>query len=517
MTRPVVLVVLDGFGLAPEGPGNAVAQARTPVLDRCWSRGPRSTLEASGPAVGLPAGQMGNSEVGHLNLGAGRVVPQSLTYVQDRIDDGRLFTDQVLGELCAAVVATGGTLHLLGLVSDGGVHSDLRHLVALIDLAGRHGVDRVAVHAFTDGRDTAPDGGRGYLARLEEAIQELGSPARVRSVIGRYYAMDRDRRWDRTRRAWDALVHGRAPHGEADTAAAIEAAYARGETDEFVVPTVIAGPGEEPSRIVDGDAVFVFNFRADRARQLARALLSGPDWNEFDRGRVPDVHFASLMQLDATLDAPFALALPELSDPLAEVVARAGLLQHHTAETEKYPHVTYFFNAMKEVPFEGETRHLEPSPSVATYDLQPEMSAPELAAACARRLREHDDAFVLINFANPDMVGHTGVLAAAVAACEAADEGLGEVLEAVAKRGGAVLVVADHGNAEQMLASDGGPHTAHTTNPVPCVLVGGPPGARMRDGGVLGDVAPTVLELMGLAQPAAMTARSLLEHAEASG
>jgi len=517
MTRPVVLVVLDGFGLAEPGPGNAVTLAHTPVFDRIWSAEPHTRLDASGPAVGLPPGQMGNSEVGHLNLGAGRVVPQSISFVQAQIDDGDLFRNPVLTELCAAVRSSGGTLHLMGLVSDGGVHSDLRHLVALIDLAGRHGVDRIAVHAFTDGRDTAPDGGRGYLARLEEAIRELGSPARVRSVSGRYYAMDRDRRWDRTRLAWDALVHGRAPHGEADAAAAIEAAYARGETDEFVVPTVIAGPGEEPSRIVDGDAVFMFNFRADRARQLARALLSGPEWNEFDRGRVPAVRFASLMQLDATLDAPFALALPELSDPLAEVVARAGLPQHHTAETEKYPHVTYFFNAMKEAPFEGETRHLEPSPSVATYDLQPEMSAPELAAACARRLREHDDAFVLINFANPDMVGHTGVLAAAVTACEAADEALGEVLEAVAERGGAVLVVADHGNAEQMIASDGGPHTAHTTNPVPCVLVGGPTGARLRDGGVLGDVAPTVLELMGLEQPAAMTGRSLLERDEPHG
>jgi 2,3-bisphosphoglycerate-independent phosphoglycerate mutase len=294
---------------------------------------------------------------------------------------------------------------------------------------------------------------------------------------------------------------------------AIEAAYARGETDEFVAPTVVAAEGEAPVRVQDGDGVLFFNFRADRARQLAHAFLDGADWDGFDRGVVPDVRFASLMQLESTLDAPYALALPELEEPLAEVIARAGLAQHHTAETEKYPHVTYFFNAKNEAPYPGETRYLEPSPKVATYDLQPEMSAPALAAACAERLRTHDDAFVLINFANPDMVGHTGVLEAAIAACEAADAGLGVVLEALATRGGVALVVADHGNAEQMVDADGGPHTAHTTNPVPCVLVGAPTGARLRDGGVLGDVAPTVLELLGLEQPAVMTGRTLLVRA----
>jgi len=512
MTRPVVLVVLDGFGLAEPGPGNAVASAQTPVFDRIWSAGPRTTLDASGRAVGLPEGQMGNSEVGHLNLGAGRIVTQSLSYVQERIDDGRLADNPVLSELLAGVAADGKTLHLLGLVSDGGVHSDLRHLVALIDIAGRHGVERVAVHAFTDGRDTAPDGGRGFLAELTSAIEEMDSPARVRSVIGRYYAMDRDRRWERTQQAWEAIVHGRGVHRAASAAEAIEAAYARGESDEFVAATVVAAEDEAPATVEDGDGVFVFNFRADRARQLAYAFLRGPDWDAFDRGRVPAVRFASMMQLDATLDAPFALALPEIDEPLAEVIARAGLKQHHTAETEKYAHVTYFFNAKNETPYPGESRHLEPSPKVATYDLQPEMSAPALAAACARQIAEGDDAFVLINFANPDMVGHTGVFEAAVRACAAADAGLGRVLEAVAARGGAAIVVADHGNAERMIAEDGGPHTAHTTNPVPCVLVGGPEDARLRDGGVLGDVAPTVLELLGLAQPAAMTGRSLLRY-----
>jgi 2,3-bisphosphoglycerate-independent phosphoglycerate mutase len=513
MTRPVLLVVLDGFGLAEDGPGNAVALARTPVFDRIWAAGPRTSLAASGPAVGLPPGQMGNSEVGHLNLGAGRIVPQSLSYVQDRIDDGRLFEEPVLTELCDGVARDGRTLHLLGLVSDGGVHADLRHLVGLVDLAQRRGVTRVAIHAFTDGRDTAPDGGRGYLARLERAIADLGSPARIRTVIGRYFAMDRDRRWERTRLAWDAMVHGIAEHRAADADAAIAAAYARGETDEFVAPTVVARSDEEAARIEEGDGVLMFNFRADRARQMAHAFLGGPDAAGFDRGPVPAVRFASLMQLDATLDAPFALALPEIVEPLAEVIARAGLTQHHTAETEKYPHVTYFFNAMQETPFPGETRHLVPSPKVATYDLQPEMSAPELAADCARRLIEGNDAFVLVNFANPDMVGHTGVLEAAVRACEVADAALGVVLAALAERGGAALVVADHGNAEQMLTKGGTPHTAHTTNPVPCVLVGGPPGMVLREGGVLGDVAPTVLDLLGLRQPAAMTGRSLLRRA----
>jgi 2,3-bisphosphoglycerate-independent phosphoglycerate mutase len=515
MIRPVLLVVLDGFGLTEPGPGNAVELADTPVFDRLWRDGPRTSLDASGPAVGLPAGQMGNSEVGHLNLGAGRIVPQSLAFVQDRIDDGRLFENPVLAALCDDVARDGRTLHLLGLVSDGGVHSDLRHLVALVELARRRGVAQVAIHAFTDGRDTDPHGGRGYLASVEGAIADLGSPARIRTVIGRYYAMDRDRRWERTRLAWDAMVHGIAQQRADSADDAIASAYERGETDEFVAPTLVARPDEEAARIEDGDGVLMFNFRADRARQMAHAFLGGADAVGFDRGPVPAVRFASLMQLDATLDAPYALALPEVVEPLAEVIADAGLAQHHTAETEKYPHVTYFFNAMNEPPYPGETRHLVPSPKVPTYDLQPQMSAPELAAACARRLREHDDAFVLINFANPDMVGHTGVLAAAIAACEAADLGLGTVLEALAERGGAALIVADHGNAEQMLTETGTPHTAHTTNPVPCVLVGGPAGARLRDGGVLGDVAPTVLELLGLAQPVAMTGRSLLRDGSA--
>jgi len=508
---PIVLCVLDGFGLAAPGPGNAVDQAATPVFDRLWRDAPRTTLEASGRAVGLPAGQMGNSEVGHLNLGAGRVVMQSLTYVQAAIDDGSLFENPVLTALCDGV-AEGGALHLLGLVSDGGVHSDLPHLLALLDLAQRRGLQRVYVHAFSDGRDTAPDGGRDYLAQVEAHLQRQGSSARIASVIGRYWAMDRDHRWERTQRAYDALVLGRAEHVAASAAAAIEAAYARGETDEFVAPTLIAADGEAPVTIADGDAVLWFNFRADRARQICHALLGDASWSGFERERVPQVTFASLMPIDATLTAPCALTLPELETPLGEVIAAAGLPQYRTAETEKYPHVTYFFNAKREAPYEGETRYMEPSPKVATYDLQPEMSAAALTDATVARLAEGDDAFVLINFANPDMVGHTGVYSAAVRACETVDACLGRIEAATLARGGVLLVVADHGNAEQMYAADGGPHTAHTTNPVPFVVVGGAAGLRLRDGGVLGDVAPTVLELLGLETPAVMTGRSLLER-----
>jgi 2,3-bisphosphoglycerate-independent phosphoglycerate mutase len=508
MKRPIALIVLDGFGLAPDGPGNAVAAAHTPVFDRLWRDHPHTTLEASGAGVGLPAGQMGNSEVGHLNLGAGRVVPQSLAFIQAAFDRGDFHRNPVFAQLVEPLAERDGTLHLLGLVSDGGVHADLRHLQGLIAAAAALGVPRLVVHAFTDGRDTAPNGGRGYLQSLETWLATFPGEARVGSVIGRYTAMDRDHRWTRTQAAWEAMVHGVAPHRAATSAEAIEAAYARGETDEFIAPTLVAGGAP----IRDGDAVFFFNFRADRARQLLHAFVDPEPWEGFLRGRVPAVALASIMQLDAAVDVPFALALPPLEQPLAEVLADAGLTQFHAAETEKYPHVTYFFNAKIETPFPGETRHLAPSPAVATYDLQPEMSAAALAAACATRIGRGLDDFVLINFANPDMVGHTGVFAAAVAACEAADHALGTVLEALRARGGTALVVADHGNAEQMLAADGGPHTAHTTNPVPCILVAGPAGVALRDGGVLGDVAPTILALLGLTPPAVMTGRSLLRE-----
>lgn len=516
MTRPVALIILDGFGLAPAGPGNAVALARTPVFDGLWRERPHTQLQASGPAVGLPEGQMGNSEVGHLNLGAGRVVKQSLTYIQGLIDDGSFYTNDVL--LRTFHAAHGHTLHLLGLVSDGGVHSDLKHLLALLELAGRERVARVRIHAFTDGRDSPPDGGVRYLATLEAALtrlREAGCDARVASVCGRYYAMDRDRRWERTKLAYDLIVCARGEYASRSAVAAVEAAYARGETDEFIRPTVVVAEGSpaDDGAVRDGDAMLYFNFRTDRARQLSHALVGGEGWREFERCSAPSTTFASLMEYDKELGVPFAFAVPPVVETLPEVLAEAGLKQYHTAETEKYAHVTYFFDAQREEQQVGEERRMVPSPKVATYDLQPEMNARELAALTAARLRERDDDFVLVNFANPDMVGHTGVIAAAVTACEVVDACLGEVLAAVLARGGAAIVLADHGNAEKMLEADGSPHTAHTTNPVPCVLVSDDVAlarARLHPGGVLGDVAPTVLDLLGVRQPPEMTGVSLL-------
>lgn len=514
MTAPLVtLIILDGFGLAPAGPGNAVHLAATPVFDAAWANHPHTTLSASGLDVGLPAGQMGNSEVGHVNLGAGRVVAQSLTFIDEQIRTGAYFQNIVLQQSATA----GATWHLVGLVSDGGVHSSLAHLLALIDFAEQHHVSRVRIHVITDGRDTAPDSGLGFVQQLNDRIAKSSSDVRVASVVGRYYAMDRDQRWERTKLAYDAIVHGTAEHTAATPEAAITEAYARGETDEFILPTLIPEASGEFSHVRDGDSVFFFNFRADRMRQLAHAVVEPATWMAFERGALPTVHAASLMEYQKGLALPYALSTPELIAPLAQVISDAGYAQFHAAETEKYAHVTYFFNAHEETPFPGEERLLVPSPQVATYDLQPAMSAPELAAQVAARIQDGTDRFVLINFANPDMVGHTGDIAAAIAACEATDSGLGEVLAATTARGGVALIVADHGNAEQMLAPDGSPHTAHTTNPVPFVLYSDDPTWQqrsLRDGGRLADVAPTVLEILGLAQPAAMTGESVLKREE---
>lgn len=509
--RPVMLVILDGFGLAPEGPGNAVALAQTPFFDRYWAEWPHTQLQASGRAVGLPHGQMGNSEVGHLNLGAGRVVMQSLTYLDSTIEDGTFYSNEALVECCRQVKESGGTLHLGGLVSRGGVHSELGHVFALIELARRQGVPRLRVHAFTDGRDTPPDSALGTVGELEDFLARGGGDYRIGTVVGRYFAMDRDKRWDRQEKAYRAVVSAQADYRAASARQAIQDAYSRGETDEFILPTIVG----ESQEIEEGDGWIFFNFRADRARQLSYALLGGPDWNDFARSKVvKNLNYVSLMPYDARLGRPYAFAQPTLSKCLAEVISAAGLRQYHTAETEKYPHVTYFFNATVEAPFAGEERHMVASPKVATYDLQPEMSAPALTADTLARLRTRVDDFVLINFANPDMVGHTGVVAAAIKACEASDRGLGVLAEEVISQGGAVIVLADHGNAEVMIDQDGSPHTAHTTNPVPCILIGGPKGAVLRSDGVLGDVAPTVLQLLGLKAPSEMTGRSLLEVAK---
>jgi 2,3-bisphosphoglycerate-independent phosphoglycerate mutase len=504
----VCLVVLDGWGLAEPGPGNAVSLARTPVFDRLWRAFPHAKLVACGRAVGLPEGQMGNSEVGHLNLGAGAVVRQDLVRIDDAIAECALASNEVL--LRALSVAP--RVHMLGLVSDGGVHSSLGHLRALIELAGTRGVPEVFVHAFTDGRDTSPHGGAGYLA----AVDALPG-ARVASVVGRYWAMDRDRRWDRTQRAYDLLVHGGAEFRAASGERAALDAYERGETDEFIAPTLVGDP--EP--IGPEDSVIAFNFRPDRMRQLTRALCEPhfaegtaalrelPGWKG-RRGAAPVRHYATLTEYEQGWPYPVAFPPEYPAATLAGVLARAGASQLHVAETEKYPHVTYFFNGGKESPLEGERRELVPSPrDVPTYDHKPEMSAREAARAFAEAWGQQQPTFAIINFANADMVGHTGVIEAAVCAIETVDECLGEVVEAVRATNGACLVTADHGNADHMLEADGSANTAHSLNPVPVIIT--VPGLLLRDG-ILADVAPTILELLGIEQPREMTGRSLITH-----
>jgi 2,3-bisphosphoglycerate-independent phosphoglycerate mutase len=467
-------VVLDGWGLAEPGPGNAVELADTPVFDELWERWPTTTLTAWGPAVGLPEGQMGNSEVGHLNLGAGAIVKQDLLRIDEAIEDGSLFENEVLRAACDTE-----RLHLLGLVSAGGVHASTEHLKALVKLAGDQGVEDVVIHAFTDGRDTNPDSGAGYLAELEA---ELPENARVASVTGRYYAMDRDRRWDRTELSVGALIEGEAEFTAEGGEAAVRAAYERDETDEFIKPTLV---GEE-GRIRPGDSVIFFNFRPDRARQLTEALSK----------KVPDLRITTLTEYREDWDYPVAFPQERPDVTLASTLAERELKQLHVAETEKYAHVTYFFNGGEEEPYEGEDRCLVDSPrDVPTYDHKPEMSAREATDAFVERWAAGDYAFGIINYANPDMVGHTGVIEAAVKAVETVDECLGRLVEAVSEGGGVCLITADHGNADNMLEPDGSPNTAHSMNPVPVILTAD--NGRLRDSGILADVAPTILALMG--------------------
>jgi 2,3-bisphosphoglycerate-independent phosphoglycerate mutase len=496
VTAPLVcLVVLDGWGLAPPGPGNAVDLADTPTFDRLWAEYPHTQLEASGGAVGLPEGQMGNSEVGHTNLGAGRVVRQDLVRIDGDIESGAFFENAVLVDACRA--ARGSALHLLGLVSDGGVHSHVRHLRALIELAGQQTVEHVHVHAFTDGRDTSPHGAAGYLD---------GIPG-VATVAGRYYAMDRDRRWDRIERAYNAIVRG-AGDGADDPVAAVKAAYERDVTDEFIEPVVIGAPAA--GRIRGGDVAVFFNFRPDRARELSWALTKR-EFDGFDRGPDPPLpRFVQMTEYADDIDAPVAFPGDDLADVLAQALASHGVGQLHVAETEKYAHVTYFFDGGAETRCDGEEWELVDSPrDVPTYDRKPEMSAEGVADRVVAGLADGGRyGFCLVNFANPDMVGHTGSIPAATAAVEAVDRGLARVAEAVQARGGVCLVTADHGNAETMLTAGGSPHTAHTTNPVPLIVTDHD--VRLRDGGRLADIAPTVLELLGVPAPAAMTGVSLL-------
>jgi 2,3-bisphosphoglycerate-independent phosphoglycerate mutase len=505
------LIVLDGWGMADPGPGNAVSLASTPIFDQLWQSYPHTTLTAWGRAVGLPEGQMGNSEVGHLNLGAGAVVRQDLV----RIDDAIAAGDTEFGELAQSEVlrvafAESERVHLLGLVSDGGVHSSLDHLRALIALGRELAVKDLVVHAFTDGRDTLPHAGAGFLRELERV-----PGARVGSVVGRYWAMDRDRRWDRTQRAYDMLVAGEAPHHADSGEQAVADAYRRDETDEFIEPTLI---GAE-ARIRPTDSVIAFNFRPDRMRQLTRALAEEgfgagdedlPGWSGRG-GSARCARYATLTSYEEGWPYPVVFSAERPATTLSRVLEQAGASQLHVAETEKYPHVTYFFNGGKEAPLEGERREMVASPrDVPTYDHKPQMSAREAAGAFVGAWRQDRPRFGIINFANADMVGHTGVIPAAVAAIETVDGCLGEVVTAVHASGGACVITADHGNADHMLEPDGSPNTAHSMNPVPLIVTS--PGLELRQReGILADVAPTVLELLGIEQPSAMTGRSLID------
>lgn len=504
---PTLLLILDGWGQAPAGPGNAVSLSRTPNIDALMALPSRTSLLCSGRAVGLPDGYMGNSEVGHMNIGAGRIVYQDMTRIDITLEDGSFFNNEVITETITAAKRSGGVLHLMGLLSDGGVHSHTRHLYALLDAADKAGVP-TRVHAFMDGRDTAPDSGIGFMRDL---VAHLGSGAAVASVSGRFYAMDRDKRWERTQKAWDALVHGQGPEFT-DPVAAVQAAYDNGETDEFITPRLIVPNGGSPCLIGNGDAVFFFNFRADRARQIARCLFDDA-FTDFDRKARPRLAaFSTMTQYEGDFPMPAAFHRQDLKNGLGQVVSEAGLRQLRIAETEKYAHVTYFFNGGLEEPFPGEERRLIPSPrEVATYDLKPQMSVREVTDTLLNEWETGGYALVVCNFANLDMVGHTGVIPAAVTACEAVDECVGRVVEAVKARNGRLLMTADHGNAEEMLTPDNHPQTAHSKNPVALILMDGDP-PRVLKPGKLGDIAPTILSLWGMPVPEAMSGQNMVEE-----
>jgi len=508
---PLVLVILDGWGLTEREEGNAIARAKTPNMDRLLENYPSTILVSSGEDVGLPEGQMGNSEVGHLNLGAGRVVFQELTRISRSIKDGSFYNNDVLLGAVEHVKEKGTALHLMGLLSDGGVHSHINHLYALLELARDQGLKKVFVHAFLDGRDVPPDNAMEYITALEDRMQKMETGV-VATVMGRYYAMDRDRRWDRTEKAYRAMVSGKGIEVKS-AAEAVTEGYSRGETDEFIKPSVVVNEDGKPvAKISDGDAIIFYNFRPDRARQITRALVD-EKFDGFERPKDrPGVHFVCMTQYDKAIKAPVAYKPQVLVNTLGEVLSYHNLKQLRLAETEKYAHVTFFFNGGVEHPNPGEERILIPSPKVATYDLQPEMSAYEVTEAFQKQLEEEKYHVIIMNYANPDMVGHTGVLKAAVKAVEVVDDCVGKVVESTLNKGGTVIITADHGNAETMQDESGEPHTAHTTDPVPFILVGPDSGSVKLRPGRLEDVAPTILQLLGIPQPEEMTGRSLIEQ-----
>ena len=510
--RPVLLVVLDGWGIRAEREANAIAIAGTPSIDALVREYPSTALKTSGLSVGLPEGQMGNSEVGHTNLGAGRIVYQDLVRINRAVEDGSFFQNPVLLEAMRRARAGSGTVHFMGLLSDGGVHSHVDHLHACLELARREGVPRAFVHAFLDGRDTPPKSGLGYLRAFEKRLAETGY-GRIATVCGRYYAMDRDKRWDRVALAYGAMVRGEGRRSAAG-AQAVEEAYARGETDEFVKPVVVVnGDGEPRARVRDGDAVVFFNFRADRAREITQALTA-EGFHEIDVRPQPRLaYYACMTEYDRTFGLPVAFSPDQPTEIFPELVARAGIAQLRCAETEKYAHVTFFFNGGREVQFPGEDRILVPSPrDVKTYDEKPEMSAREVTDRLVQAIGSRKYGFILVNFANPDMVGHTGVLDAAVKAVKVVDECVGRLWKAASAAGMAMLVTADHGNCEMMIDPvTGEPHTAHTLGPVPFILAHPDfRGAKLRSEGVLADVAPTALQVMGLPQPKEMKGLGLV-------
>ncbi len=516
--RPLVLIVMDGYGINPRPDANAIAHARKPNLDaiaRTWTQ---TQLATSGEAVGLPDGQMGNSEVGHLNIGSGKRVLQEFTRVSAAIHDGSFFENPALLKAIQHVKANGSKLHFCGLLGDGGVHAHQSHLEACLQLAAKHEVERVYIHTFTDGRDTSPFGGEEYMKELLARAAEIGGahPARVASISGRYYAMDRDNRWDRIARVYWAMTRGEG-QPVTDPVAAIAESYTRGVTDEFLEPIVLMDDGHPIATVEAGDSIVYFNFRSDRGRELTKAFaldeMPHQAEGKFDRGpKLADLEFVTMTEYEAGLPVDVAFPADNVNEPLAKILSDRGLKQFHTAETEKYAHVTFFFNGGREAPFPGEDRLLVASPKVPTYDLKPEMSAPELTDEAVRRIQSGVYDVIIMNYANADMVGHTGVMEAAIKAVEAVDAGVGRVTEAALAQGGAVLITADHGNAEQLIDyQTGKPWTAHTTNPVPFYFVVPQwQNVQLRPGGILADVAPTMLQLLHIPQPKDMTGHSLI-------
>lgn len=507
--KPVALIIMDGFGLRNDVVGNAVAQANKPNYDRYMATYPNSTLTACGEAVGLPEGQMGNSEVGHLNIGAGRIVYQSLTRISKSIRDKDFFENETLKGAIQHAKANDKKLHLYGLVSDGGVHSHIDHLFALLELAKKEEFNNVYIHAFLDGRDVAPTSAKGYLEQLQAKIEELGV-GRIATVQGRYYSMDRDKRWERTEKSYRAMVYGEGPQYQDPIQAVVES-YEKSVYDEFVMPTVIVGADGKPVGLVESeDSVIFFNFRPDRAIQLGQ-VFTNEDFRGFDRGEnaPKNLYFVCFTLFSETIGGYVAYEPVGLDNTLGEVLVQNGKKQLRIAETEKYPHVTFFFSGGRHEEFEGETRILINSPKVATYDLKPEMSAYEVAAAAVAEIESDRQDAIILNFANPDMVGHSGMLEPTIKAVEATDACLGQVVDAVLAKGGVCIITADHGNADMVIDEEGHPHTAHTTNPVPVIVT--KQGVELREGGILADLAPTVLDLMEIAKPVEMTGTSLIK------